>query len=776
MNRTLRHTATHAWGDSPAAVDVAPNSVPADVTGNRLAGSVTLSTWRQAASGQWRSAAKWSANAAPGSGTDVLIAAVSKHAPASYTVTISGQAAAHAVTLNAAGAVLNDTGTLALGGALTIAAGTLALPHGSITGGTLVFANGGAIQIGKATLTNTLIDGPLSLTSAASTLILAGKSGFAGGAGGPGRAIISGSQDVLQFAGAPYPSSGSFTLSAVALSLGSADLTLATAAELLVGPAISRFMLGSDARFDAINQTARIVMQGSAHGAPTVFVNAGAMTASAGGTLDIQAAQFANQGTLAISNGSDVVIESTAFANQGTLLVANGSGVVIEGNSMTNAGAIEITTGGNLELWAAVSSAFIAGINNHGGTLVLDGGLTTTSALSIGAGNTVVAGRGSVFSSGISGQGTLRLGGGVLFLAGASLNITTVSQSVVSDLVDGGATVLVGPATDWQLGSGTLAGATSGNFSTSTSIISNLGTLDIGGTLSITAQLVNTGTVNIAAGATLTLTQSTVLGGVYGGLGTLSLYGPSIAQEIGNNVPPATYTITSSGTQAVANVIDNGGSFTLSANTTYTVGLGENFIWANEFFNGSGTLAGGVGSEFINAGHFILTGSDWLQIGMKFVNTGVIDAAAGSGLYPNFVTGDFTNTGTFNAAGSVYFQGGISGTGRIAMADHSFIGISGVVGIGQNLDFMPGSATLAFSNPGAMSGTIGGFASGDIISLNGIDATGLTFTNGVLGILAGASTVATLNFAGNYSAGDFAFAVSQPALTGVPVSTVISFM
>jgi len=110
-----------------------------------------------------------------------------------------------------------------------------------------------------------------------------------------------------------------------------------------------------------------------------------------------------------------------------------------------------------------------------------------------------------------------------------------------------------------------------------------------------------------------------------------------------------------------------------------------------------------------------------------------------------------------------------AGMGTLPGLGTSFVNFASVV-------FDPGAAwTVTLDDPVAFTGTISGFASGDIIDLTGSAATNVTYSNGVLTVLNGDATVATLNLAGSYTSADFSlspdgFGGPEPgiAVTGPP--------
>src|SRR5258708_4293155 len=140
---------------------------------------VTAISWKFGVSGDWNTGLYWSGGVAPGAGDDVTIAA-----SGTYTVTLSSADAAHSLVLNDAAATVsvNYGGSLALGGALTVTAGTFQLNGGVVTGGTLS-ASGGTFEWTVGTLDGVTYDGTMEV-GAGSRLFIGANGLVARGAGG----------------------------------------------------------------------------------------------------------------------------------------------------------------------------------------------------------------------------------------------------------------------------------------------------------------------------------------------------------------------------------------------------------------------------------------------------------------------------------------------------------------------------------------------------------------------------------------------------------------
>jgi hypothetical protein len=90
-----------------------------------------------------------------------------------------------------------------------------------------------------------------------------------------------------------------------------------------------------------------------------------------------------------------------------------------------------------------------------------------------------------------------------------------------------------------------------------------------------------------------------------------------------------------------------------------------------------------------------------------------------------------------------------AGPGLMSGLGTNFVNFASVV-------FDPNAAwTVTIDNPEAFTGTISGFASGDILDLTGRAATGVCYSADVLTVLNGDATVATLNLAGSCTSADF---------------------
>jgi hypothetical protein len=147
----------------------------------------------------------------------------------------------------------------------------------------------------------------------------------------------------------------------------------------------------------------------------------------------------------------------------------------------------------------------------------------------------------------------------------------------------------------------------------------------------------------------------------------------------------------------------------------------------------AGAIIGGSSGTAVQFGG----GDDLLVVDPGAVFLGRVDGA----LFVGKVDGGGGNNTLELAPGA--------GPGLLSGLGTSFVNFASVV-------FDPGAAwTVTLDDPAAFTGTISGFASGDIIDLTGRAATNVTYSSGVLTVLNGDATVATLNLAGSYTSADF---------------------
>ena len=306
-------------------------------------------SWKTGVSGDWSMGADWGGGVSP-SATDTATIG----AGGSYVVTLFGAAAAAAVNLTAAGAEFYDSGALALGGTLSLQAGTLALAYGSISGGTLAMRGGSFVASG-GTLDGVAVQGTLDLSGLDATLFV--RDGLllnGAGGSGAGSVALTGAYASLDFIGSQLVGNAIVGIGASGSQPGQsgpATLAINHAAGASVGATLT---LGSllwlrDVGGQAVVSVGNI---GPVQGAtlPDLLVNQGTITAGvAGGTLAIAGnGTLINQGTIAVSNGGFLSIGTAGFSNPGQVLVSNGT-LALAGDFATsllpNFGSVTLSQG-----------------------------------------------------------------------------------------------------------------------------------------------------------------------------------------------------------------------------------------------------------------------------------------------------------------------------------------------------------------------------------------------------------------------------------------------
>ena len=124
--------------------------------------------WTTGASGTWNVASNWSTcnSTFPNNSAQTYDATIA--ATGTYTVTLNSTVLLNNLTINAAGATLNQTAstlTIAAGGIINIQAGTYRLASGTLVGGTVQQSATGSIVFsnGNNTLNGVTINGTLNV-------------------------------------------------------------------------------------------------------------------------------------------------------------------------------------------------------------------------------------------------------------------------------------------------------------------------------------------------------------------------------------------------------------------------------------------------------------------------------------------------------------------------------------------------------------------------------------------------------------------------------------
>jgi hypothetical protein len=206
----------------------------------------------------------------------------------------------------------------------------------------------------------------------------------------------------------------------------------------------------------------------------------------------------------------------------------------------------------------------------------------------------------------------------------------------------------------------------------------------------------------------------------------------------------------------ISGVVTNDGSFSIGNDS----GAGGTTVTADGLINNATMVLSGLDTNeselavkggATNTGNLsILPGGD-LDVtgGNAYTQTGGTTTVAGS-----------LEAQTLNANGGlVYFDESLfDGVGPNALD----IGAAGTlqvysVGDSHTVTFEAATGVLDLSAPGSFAGTIAGFSGADVIDLLATTVTGVSFSNGTLTVVNGATTEAVLTLSGSYTSSSFAF-------------------
>ena len=369
------------------------------------------------------------------------------------------------------------------------------------------------------------------------------------------------------------------------------------------------------------NGTLNLVSTNAAGGAAATILNqlgSAVLTNRAGGMI----------------TGGGVIQNNNQIVNLGSIIATSAVASLrfTNANTVGNAGTLGASTGGTLIFGSATGSAAVTNfgtIELTGGTL-LSGNITN---LAFG----VIRGSGT-FGTTVINLGSLRATNGTLAL---TVGLTNASTGNIDISPDGTLTVTpawVNAGTVTHKG-GTLVG---GN-------ITNLAGARMGGTGTITANIVNQGGVSATNG------QLRLLGAVSGVGAYQAVAGASAStlSFVGGGSLSALYntgaTIRVEGLLTNASIFVNAGTLALMGGTYYSTANVTNSVGA--FIVNQGTLNAPV----INSGSMLVTnGTLLLSAGLTNASTGNINISSGSTLS---VTPAWANAGVVDVSGGILAGG-----------------------------------------------------------------------------------------------------------------------
>ena len=369
-------------------------------------------SWKNPVNGDWNVAGNWSTNTVP-----TLADAVTISVAGPYIVTISSADVANLLTFNGSqAALLENAGSLTMGGALTVDSGLVSLNEANtigsvaVSGGVLAFGAGGALGTGTVSMSggellgtaNETLGNDLTLSGTSTTAATHGTTLTETGSMsiGPNSTLnfgAPGQDGVVVLAPGGYVITKPFTFNVVAgtlragsglvagmISFGAQPTTVDAGATLDLGGFGLNLtnLLGAGAVIDS-GRFATLTLgaanfSGSISGALSLVFNGNAALSGledySGDATIAGSATVANYGAYIVANTSIDGAPGSSFINNGLFeKTGGGGGVSVVTSNFVNNGDLDVLNG---------EVVFLGGFTNNGvihGLVTQSGGVTTIS-------------------------------------------------------------------------------------------------------------------------------------------------------------------------------------------------------------------------------------------------------------------------------------------------------------------------------------------------------------------------------------------------------------
>ena len=640
-------------------------------------------------------------------------------------------------TLDVGGGTTSFTGDLANTGTVSVASGaTLAMQGQLANAATLAIAAGGAVTTATDPVVNT---GSVTIGSTGTLNAGAGWTQLSGSLANGGLFSVSSN---LTYQGGALSGAEPLCLNCtIAIQSGTAgSLALRHSGSSTLGSDVpAGFTLTVDPY--AAGYTTSLGMPSATVVAGTLRLTAGTSmwVSSSGlltvtGTLDVSggsstfSGDLANAGTVSVASGATFDVQG-ALVNAATLSVATGGMLTTQSDPVVNTGAVTVGTGATL--FASYGWTQLSGSVSAAGTFAVAGPLTYQAGSLLGheplcRGCTVLVAPGASGALAVRHDpnapyyGYATLGSDIpagftltidQYAAGYTVSLQAPSGTSIAGMLHltGSTSMSVSSAGSlWVTGTLDFAGGTStlsGQITVSGSL-----TIDAAATLSVSGPLLNSGTVSVAAGASLTTSGSVAVN-----TGAVTVGSSALLDA-------------ASGWTQTSGSVANSGNFRVEGALTYQAGsltgaeplcrgctvmiapgsLGSLSIRADAYNPYAETLGSNVPSGFtLTVDPYAVGYTPYLQVPSGTTIAGILRLSAGAQLSVGNGSGALAITGTLVAGGGdLVIYGDVSNSGTLSVAALATLDIQGLVQNSAVLSVAAGGSLTTSTDPVMNTGAV----------------------------------------------------------------------